>query len=516
MSPVGTRIAVDLRRAPLADLRERRPARTRARLLGGRGGPLGSARRVVGRTRRRGLAPARRGAVGRGRPGLVAAEHVGHHRGLAGARHRLHRDRDRDRPLADRRRLRRRRLRPLQRAAARAVGVACRATRSLARLATARAGLLEAGRDRSRRQRSASDAAWGWVYMTLHGHYLDHLAVIEPWAATLRARQADGDPFVADPRAADHAAFAAQDAAVDGRLRRPAADRPARSLGRRRGDARLDGPRPRRPISPTGPRKASRAIEVFRRDGRVAGRPGRGDRRLERADGRGRARRIAGSDARPLRAGPAGAPRRRRHRSTSRSSARRTAGAGPTTASTATSASTLAMLGPVVRDRGAGRTRWPDAGIIERGPDRPHDRGDRRRRGAARVPPPPARPRRRLHGRGGRRPPAVHAARCAAATPTQLTASEKAVSRPAVVARRPAPRLRPRRRDLGRRGRWVALTRVVGQARRRRVSRAGRPTASASRSSRAVAAGRRSGSSMPRCRAAAARPPSRSRRSRRS
>lgn len=62
-----------------------------------------------------------------------------------------------------------------------------------------------------------SDAAWGWVYMTLHGHRIDHLAVIEPWTAMLRARQAEGDPFVADPRPATMAAFLAEDAAV-GRL----------------------------------------------------------------------------------------------------------------------------------------------------------------------------------------------------------------------------------------------------------------------------------------------------------
>ena len=59
------------------------------------------------------------------------------------------------------------------------------------------------------------DAAWGWVYSTLHGHYLDHLAVIEPWTAALRARQTDGDPFVADPRAADHDGFVAQSQAID-------------------------------------------------------------------------------------------------------------------------------------------------------------------------------------------------------------------------------------------------------------------------------------------------------------
>ena len=45
-----------------------------------------------------------------------------------------------------------------------------------------------------------SDAAWCWVFNVLHGHVLDHLAVIEPWIARLRARQDDGDPFVADRR----------------------------------------------------------------------------------------------------------------------------------------------------------------------------------------------------------------------------------------------------------------------------------------------------------------------------
>jgi len=59
-----------------------------------------------------------------------------------------------------------------------------------------------------------SDAAWGWVYLTLHGHYLDHLAVIEPWTDRLRLRQVDGDPFVDDPRAADAAAFRTQDAEI--------------------------------------------------------------------------------------------------------------------------------------------------------------------------------------------------------------------------------------------------------------------------------------------------------------
>jgi hypothetical protein len=56
-----------------------------------------------------------------------------------------------------------------------------------------------------------SDAAWGWVYLVLHGHYLDHLGVIEPWADALRPRQVDGDPFVDDPRATSRAGFLEQD-----------------------------------------------------------------------------------------------------------------------------------------------------------------------------------------------------------------------------------------------------------------------------------------------------------------
>jgi hypothetical protein len=59
------------------------------------------------------------------------------------------------------------------------------------------------------------DDAWGWVYFTLHGHYLDHLAVIEPWTDRLLDRQIDGDPFIADPRAADHAGFVADATALD-------------------------------------------------------------------------------------------------------------------------------------------------------------------------------------------------------------------------------------------------------------------------------------------------------------
>ena len=54
--------------------------------------------------------------------------------------------------------------------------------------------------------------------------------------------------------------------------------------------------------------------------------------------------------------------------------------------------------------------------------------------------------------------------RSGAAAPTQITASEKADLRSAVVARRAAPRVRPRRRDLDRRGRrQPRSTRVVAK-----------------------------------------------------
>jgi len=87
----------------------------------------------------------------------------------------------------------------------------------VARLTAARPRLLAAARPLPA-ETIRGHEAWGWVYFLLHGHYLDHLAVVEPWTETLRARQVDGDPFVADPRAADHAGFRAQDAAIQGQF----------------------------------------------------------------------------------------------------------------------------------------------------------------------------------------------------------------------------------------------------------------------------------------------------------
>ncbi|MEO5884207.1 MAG: DinB family protein [Candidatus Limnocylindrales bacterium] len=83
----------------------------------------------------------------------------------------------------------------------------------MARLSAARPRLLAAVRELPT-ETVRSDAAWGWIYSTLQGHYLDHLAVLGPWTEELRVRQVDGDPFMADPRAADQAGFVAQDAPI--------------------------------------------------------------------------------------------------------------------------------------------------------------------------------------------------------------------------------------------------------------------------------------------------------------
>ena len=45
-----------------------------------------------------------------------------------------------------------------------------------------------------------TDDAWGWVHQVLHGHALDHLRVLEPWADALCQRQTRNDPFGPDPQ----------------------------------------------------------------------------------------------------------------------------------------------------------------------------------------------------------------------------------------------------------------------------------------------------------------------------
>ena len=83
-----------------------------------------------------------------------------------------------------------------------------------------------------------SDAAWGWVYNVLHGHAIDHLRVLEPWAGRLRARQVQNDPFGPDPQpvasdlAAAKARFWADEASViaqfESMIRGAARSRPGR------------------------------------------------------------------------------------------------------------------------------------------------------------------------------------------------------------------------------------------------------------------------------------------------
>jgi hypothetical protein len=87
------------------------------------------------------------------------------------------------------------------------------------RLASDRTRLLALGRTLGD-DAVRGDDAWGWVYMTLHGHQLDHLSLLEPWAERLRQRQAEGDPFGPDPSVgtgdpgADRAAFWAAEASA--------------------------------------------------------------------------------------------------------------------------------------------------------------------------------------------------------------------------------------------------------------------------------------------------------------
>lgn len=59
----------------------------------------------------------------------------------------------------------------------------------IARLEDARQALLPLAH-RVTAEAIREEPAWSWVYPALHGHYLDHLAVIEPWTAELRRRAA--------------------------------------------------------------------------------------------------------------------------------------------------------------------------------------------------------------------------------------------------------------------------------------------------------------------------------------
>ena len=275
---------VDLRHAPLATVRAVRPPRRGARPVGRRGGAVGSADDQLGRAST--MPPGTSRAPRRPTPAAPdwsLAEHVGH---IADWQE-LAEDytaraletgvwpSDSDYDDGDFDRYNERRREPwasmprddiLGQARGRAPG--------------ARSGSPGGCRPR----RSARRGPWGWVYNTLHGHYLDHLAVIEPWTGTLRLRQVDGDPFVADPRAADAADFAAQEAAIAADFDRLVRPIPPDAGGGRR-DARLGPRRPRDAPRRLGRRGRARAGDPCA-GGHLAGRPGRRHRCLERPDGR--------------------------------------------------------------------------------------------------------------------------------------------------------------------------------------------------------------------------------------
>lgn len=61
----------------------------------------------------------------------------------------------------------------------------------VARLMDARQALLHVAH-RVTADGIREEPAWSWVYPALHGHYLDHLPVIEPWTDELRRRAAAG------------------------------------------------------------------------------------------------------------------------------------------------------------------------------------------------------------------------------------------------------------------------------------------------------------------------------------
>ncbi len=86
-----------------------------------------------------------------------------------------------------------------------------------------------------------SDAAWGWVHQVLHGHAIDHLNVLEPWADQLRSRQVGNDPFGPDPQptrrdmVAAIRRFWAEDGSVDAAFRETLASVPDADWARRPG-----------------------------------------------------------------------------------------------------------------------------------------------------------------------------------------------------------------------------------------------------------------------------------------
>ena len=161
------------------------------------------------------------------------------------------------------------------------------------RLDAGRERLLERARGLSI-ETIRSDEGWGWVYMVLHGHRLDHLAVIEPWVDVLRRRQADGDPFVEDPRPPDFETFWAADHATLAEPPRPARAGSAGGLDEHASSRQAGRCANTSRTSPTGPKRAfapsasSSEPDRGRRTRRRGSTPGTSDMSLRRRRRAGR------------------------------------------------------------------------------------------------------------------------------------------------------------------------------------------------------------------------------------
>ena len=517
MSPVEHADSpIDLRRAPLAALRDVDLRATRARLLGGRGGALGSTRRDVGRTRRRGMAPARRGAVRRGRAGLVARRARRPSRGLAGAR-RSTTPRPRSRPAAGRP--------TTTTTAATSTGstsgcaspwaIACRATRSSPGWRPRRRRAPRGGRDPladGHPRRRGLGLGLHRAPRPLPGPPRGHRAVGRRAARPPgRRRPVRRRPADRRPRHVHGAATQPSPRDLDALLATVPLDRWDAARSRPAGRCATTSP-----TWPTGPRRASGRSRSSAATATGWPTPTRASTPGTSGWSSAAARRRRVTDARAIRARPRGRCAMPSTTLDDRDAAlarrlelglRLPVRARPQAPGDA---------GPVVRGRGlAGRRRADAADRRSAADDRAHDRGrssrsTRRASSASTRVTASSRTRRRRAARAS-----CSRCRSGAGRRPSSPRRRRRSSEPAVVAGRPAARLHPRRGALGRRGRWLAVDPGRGQARAARASRTGRPTASASRSSRGAVAGRRSGSSTRRCRAAAARPTSPGCRSRR-
>ena len=163
-----------------------------------------------------------------------------------------------------------------------------------------------------------SDAAWGWVHQVLHGHAIDHLTVLEPWADQLRAPPGRQRPV----RRRTRSRPGGPRSGVERFWRATPRSRPPSERRSRRCPTGVDHP-PAAALVPRRSRRPPRRLVRRGRPGprgaprrRTAGRtmPPEGRRRLQRPPGPGRPRHAAGGARRRVRrrAGPRSAAASRR------------------------------------------------------------------------------------------------------------------------------------------------------------------------------------------------------------